>query len=168
IPMNIAAIRQSIIDVAHQYPKNRWRLRLTVNQEGKEEISIRPLEHVATQKVILAKEPINKNHLYVYHKTTNRLCYEEHQVKDESILDVLLWNDKQELTEFTIGNIVVEWNGELVTPPVSSGLLAGTFRNQLLNNGEIKEKVITKNNIRQCKNIWLINSVRQWVKVELV
>ena len=81
--------------------------------------------------------------------------------------DVLLFNEKDELTEFTIGNLIVEMDGELFTPPVSCGLLAGTFRAYLLETGEIKERVIRKDEIKNCARIYLVNSLRKWVEVEI-
>ena len=81
--------------------------------------------------------------------------------------DVLLYNENNELTEFTIGNLVVEINGELFTPPLSCGLLAGTFRAHLLETQQIKERVIRKDELPGCTKIFLINSVRKWVEVEI-
>ena len=81
--------------------------------------------------------------------------------------DILLFNERNELTEFTIGNLVVEMNGELFTPPISCGLLAGTFRAQLLETHQIKERVILKNELAICTKLFLVNSLRKWVQVEL-
>ena len=81
--------------------------------------------------------------------------------------DVLLYNENDELTEFTIGNLVAEMDGELFTPPISCGLLAGTFRSHLLETGQIKERVISKDDLEKCSKLFLVNSVRKWVKVDL-
>jgi para-aminobenzoate synthetase/4-amino-4-deoxychorismate lyase len=81
--------------------------------------------------------------------------------------DLLLWNENDELTEFTIGNLVVEINGELFTPPIFCGSLAGTFRAHLLKTGEIKERVIRKDELGKCSKLFLVNSVRKWVEVRL-
>ena len=78
--------------------------------------------------------------------------------------DVLLYNENNEMTEFTIGNLVAEMDGELFTPPISCGLLAGTFRAHLLETGKIKECVIHKDDLANCAKIFLINSVRKWVE----
>ena len=64
--------------------------------------------------------------------------------------------------------IVVKLNGKLYTPPVKCGLLAGTFRKELLDRKEIQEKIITKAELRDAEEIWFINSVRKWIRVELV
>jgi len=62
---------------------------------------------------------------------------------------------------------VVSIDGELFTPPVESGLLAGTFRNQLLDEGKIKERVITVAELKDSREIYLINSVRKFVTADL-
>ena len=56
--------------------------------------------------------------------------------------DVVLWNDGGEVTETTTANIVADFGEGKVTPPVSCGLLAGTFRAELLARGEVREAVI--------------------------
>jgi para-aminobenzoate synthetase/4-amino-4-deoxychorismate lyase len=63
---------------------------------------------------------------------------------------------------------VIEINGIFITPPVSSGLLAGTFRSALLHQGEICEGIVTEDMIRKADAVWLINSVRKWMPVEIV
>ena len=42
------------------------------------------------------------------------------------------------------------------------GLLAGTFRANLLAENKIKEAIIRKEDLSQCENIYVINSVRKW------
>jgi para-aminobenzoate synthetase/4-amino-4-deoxychorismate lyase len=50
--------------------------------------------------------------------------------------------------------------GALVTPPISSGLLPGTLRAHLLDEGKIREKVITVQDLIAGNNCYLLNSVR--------
>jgi para-aminobenzoate synthetase/4-amino-4-deoxychorismate lyase len=78
--------------------------------------------------------------------------------------DVLLYNENGELTEFTIGNLIAEMDGKLFTPPISCGLLAGTYRSHLLETGKIKEHVVHIDELRKCSNLFLVNSVRKWVE----
>ena len=74
----------------------------------------------------------------------------------------MLWNEKDELTESCIANIVVEIDGGLYTPPVDCGLLAGTFRAWLLDQGKIEERRLKIGDLARCSKIHLINSVRKW------
>jgi para-aminobenzoate synthetase/4-amino-4-deoxychorismate lyase len=118
-------------------------------------------------KISLAAEPIDSNNIFLFHKTTQREAYDKALVVPQIYNDVLLYNEKDELTEFTIGNLVVELNGSLVTPPVSCGLLAGTFREYLLETDQIKEQVIRKDELENGKKVFLINSLRKWVEVNI-
>jgi len=54
-----------------------------------------------------------------------------------------------------------------VTPPVSCGLLAGTFRDELLEKGEIEERAVSLSDLKRAKAVWLINSVRKWRRVSV-
>jgi para-aminobenzoate synthetase/4-amino-4-deoxychorismate lyase len=115
-------------------------------------------------KVRLAEKPVNSNDRFLFHKTTNRAAYEQAAI--EGYDDVLLFNENRELTEFTIGNVVVKMNGDLYTPPTHCGLLAGTFRAELLESGKIKERIVRLEDIEKCAQIYLVNSLRKWVNVE--
>lgn len=146
------------------------KVRLLVTKEGEIKIEGQPITQIDTPlKVILADEPIDKNDPFLYHKTTNREIYTKFQSKKPAdVFDVLLWNQDEELTEFTNGNVVVEIDGHYWTPPISSGLLAGTFRDSLIKKGEIREKIIKLAELKTCTKIWFINSVRKWIEVEFL
>ncbi|MED3643341.1 aminodeoxychorismate synthase component I [Caldifermentibacillus hisashii] len=131
------------------------------------------MEHAAPPlverpKVVLADKPIKRENIFYYHKTTNRKIYSQFQSQKPDIFDVLLWNEEMELTEFINGNVVLEIDGKLWTPPVKSGLLAGTYRGFLLKQGKISEKTLKLADLNTCTKIWFINSVRKWVEVERI
>jgi para-aminobenzoate synthetase/4-amino-4-deoxychorismate lyase len=60
---------------------------------------------------------------------------------------------------------VFELDGELITPPVACGLLAGTFRAELLETGKVTEHVIPLHRLKECTKIYRVNSVRKWEEV---
>ena len=82
--------------------------------------------------------------------------------------EVLLWNERGEVTEATIASLVAEIDGERVTPPVASGLLPGTLRAELLEAGALGERVLLKDDVRRAARLWLINSLRGWIDAALV
>lgn len=169
IPISENELQNELGDIERLYPTESWRIRLLVDLDGNISKEAYPLEKTEQQHVLLAKQPINKENIFLYHKTTERSMFEEHRhLITDDLLDILLWNENGEITEFTIGNVVVEKNGELFTPPISSGLLPGTFRQHLLEQGEIKERKIYVDELNYFDSIWLINSVRKWVKVNLL
>jgi para-aminobenzoate synthetase / 4-amino-4-deoxychorismate lyase len=64
--------------------------------------------------------------------------------------------------------VVVEVQDRRVTPPVSAGLLAGTFRDDLLASGAIVERRVTVAELREARRIWVVNSVRGWREAMLI
>jgi para-aminobenzoate synthetase/4-amino-4-deoxychorismate lyase len=74
---------------------------------------------------------------------------------------VILWNERGEITETRIANICLEIDGKIYTPPVTSGLLGGCYRGELLAKGEIAEKVLLLDDLRRAKRMILLNSLRR-------
>ena len=95
----------------------------------------------------------------LYHKTTARAAYDRARAATPDCDDVVLWNRDREVTETSIANIVVEVDGQRVTPPVSCGLLAGTGRGALLAKGSVREAVVTIDTLRRATGLWVVNSV---------
>jgi para-aminobenzoate synthetase/4-amino-4-deoxychorismate lyase len=124
-------------------------------KDGRIEIQVTPLGEV--KSVQLATEPVDSSDRFLYHKTTRRPGGD----------GLVFWNERGELTESSIANVVVTIDGELCTPPRESGLLAGVFRNHLLAQGTIKERVITIAEFQNAEELYLVNSVRKWIRVHL-
>jgi para-aminobenzoate synthetase/4-amino-4-deoxychorismate lyase len=82
--------------------------------------------------------------------------------------DVLLFNEQGEVTESTIANVAVDIAGKFATPPVSCGLLPGTLRAHLLQQGELVERRITVAEVLKAPCVFLLNSVRGVYPVEIV
>ncbi|MEH7226236.1 aminodeoxychorismate synthase component I [Bacillus sp. JJ1566] len=163
-------IEASLTKFAHQHPEGLFKVRLLLAKTGDIIVEGGPAEQLkAPLKMVLADKFIDNNNPFLYHKTTNRGIYQEFQfTKPPEAFDVLLWNEAEEITEFTNGNVVVEIDGHFWTPPVTSGLLAGTFRANLLKQGKIHEKVLTIADLKRSKKVWFINSIRKWVEVEFM
>ncbi len=144
------------------------RVRLSLTHAGEITISSSPLMPTADgQPVILAPTAVNSQQRFLYHKTSNRKVYDAYTQQSPNYFDVLLWNEHGQLTEFTKGNLVLELAGQRWTPPVSAGLLAGTYRAELLQQRAIQERTLVLADLQAASKIWLINSVRGWVLVEL-
>jgi para-aminobenzoate synthetase/4-amino-4-deoxychorismate lyase len=130
-----------------------FKVRLKLWKEGRIELEAAEIEtRDEVRCVTLATEPVDSSDRFLFHKTTRRLPSE----------DVIYWNERGEVTESTIANIVVSIDGELFTPPIECGLLPGVFRNHLLAEGKIKERVIKIEEFKSAKDFYLINSVRKW------
>jgi len=128
------------------------KVRLTLWKDGRIETQVSQLEPFVDLSMTLATTPVDSSDRFLFHKTTLR----------DFSPDVVFWNERGEVTESGVANIVVPIDGQLYTPPVASGLLAGTFRTLLLAAGQIKERVITVEELPE--EFFLINSVRGWMR----
>jgi para-aminobenzoate synthetase / 4-amino-4-deoxychorismate lyase len=108
----------------------------------------------------LARKAVSAANRLLYHKTTARALYDDHRADFPDAFDVLLFNDEGRVTEFTFGNVVACIDGKLLTPPRQDGLLAGTYRQELLDAGAISEAPITLADLRRASAVYHVNSVR--------
>ncbi|WP_298831206.1 aminodeoxychorismate synthase component I [uncultured Planococcus sp.] len=169
-PGNIPEIESELNQLAETYPVGTYKVRMLLDDKGQTKLEAQKTATIDKPiKCSLASSAVDSRNPFLFHKTTHREVYDKASAKlPDDIFSVLLWNEKQQLTEFTIGNVVLEKNGRFFTPPVSCGLLAGTFRQQLLDQKLIEEKVILKEELQEYEGIWLINGVRGWLAVELM
>jgi para-aminobenzoate synthetase/4-amino-4-deoxychorismate lyase len=158
-----AGWRESLDATAAGLPRARYKVRLTVDRKGMPDCRAERLPEPRASgpvRVRLALSAVDSNDPFLYHKTTHRAVYDEARRSRTDCEDVILWNERDEVTESTIANIVVETDGALWTPPVSSGLLAGTYRGWMLSRGVIRERILTIDSLRKCRRILLVNSVQ--------
>ncbi|WP_170006252.1 aminodeoxychorismate synthase component I [Bacillus fonticola] len=168
-PFNQAHVKQTIEEIAKEDDCQSYKLRALLSSDGELTVEKSLYTHDNEVKTVrLATTPVDRNHLFLQHKTTHRDVYEQHQRAHLDVFDVLLWNEDGELTEFTLGNVVLEINGKRYTPPLTSGLLAGTFREFLLETEQLHDRVLRKEDLERAERVWLINSVREWVEVEFI
>ncbi len=168
--VNINNLYRELKELSKNLTSSRFKIRLLVNMEGK--ISLEKEEIFSEQnkkewKVALSKSPVNSEDPFLYHKTTHRKVYDDAMNAFPNYDDVILWNEKEELTESTIGNLAIEIEEELFTPPVSCGLLAGTYRASLLEKGLLSERVLSVKDLSREHKIYLLNSVHKSWEITL-
>ena len=145
------------------------RIRLLVGGVRDIEVQSAALAPLATPApVARARAAVDSRDPFLCHKTTHRTTYEARAAERPDAFDVLLANERGELTEFTRGNLVLERAGERLTPARTCGLLDGVFRRTLLERGAVREAVLTGADLAAAERLWLINSVREWVPVRLL
>ena len=138
-------------------------------RDGKIRVEVLPI--VANQKIVRlgkAQEVVHSDDIFLFHKTTNRSVYEQVKARFSQCDDVLLGNEHGEITETCFANIVYTFGGDLYTPPRTSGLLAGTMRQELLEKGRVSERVLPWEELEECEKLWCVNSVRKWKRAVLV
>lgn len=163
ITIDLPRVQSQLAALAATLPRQPHRVRLLVDEDGNSRLEAQVLETPANPPPVrlgLAQVPVDRSNVFLYHKTTHRDVYEAAQGSCPDCDDVLLWNEAGQITETTIANVAVRLDGALVTPPVASGLLPGTLRAQLLEEGQLQERVIGIDDLARCQGIYVMNSVR--------
>ena len=168
-PFDAMHLSESLERTARQYPDGHWRVRLRLSPSGEVNLEAFPLDILPlSPQVSMASSPVARDNPWLRHKTTRREIYTALAKEQAGIFDTLLYNEQDELTEFTRGNLVIERQGRLLTPPVTCGLLPGVFREVLLTRKRVIEEVVTLDDLTKANTIWFVNSVRGAVKVNFL
>jgi para-aminobenzoate synthetase/4-amino-4-deoxychorismate lyase len=164
IPFQESVLREKLLRLASTLDgqSNGQRIRMLLSRQGDvrcEVGELRPLP--ARYTIALAKYPVCSSNQSLYHKTTDRTLYDSAEPEIADSVDVILWNERGELTETRIANLVLEIDGVRYTPPVASGVLPGCYREELLARGVVRERVLLKGDLQRATRIRLINSLRR-------
>ncbi len=163
-PCSIQNLRERLQTLTTAFTEPAYRVRLLLSPHGEIQIEASPLQPLPQPwRVQLATFPIEPDNPFLRHKTTLRTHYEAARRDHPQVDDVILWNRRGELTESTIANLVLVMGEEKLTPPASSGLLPGTLREELLQQGVLREAILPKEALFQADAIYLINSVRGFI-----
>ncbi|HET9426008.1 MAG TPA: aminodeoxychorismate synthase component I [Gemmatimonadaceae bacterium] len=164
----VRRIRDELLSQAAERPGGIQRVRVLLGRDGSHEIVVEPFAPaVAPRCLALSAEPVDSRDRLLYHKVSDRSRYSSRLGGLQEADDVLLVNERGELTETTIGNIVLELDGRRVSPPLESGLLPGVYRGELLAAGEIEERLLYPADLARCTALWMINSLRGWVECRM-
>lgn len=149
------------------------RVRLELHRGGACDVSVQRYEPPpadAVWRLAFAATRISSNDPLIRHKTTRRDLYQsaraEHPAAEAE--EVLLLNERGEVCEGTICNIFAEMGDGLpLTPPVSSGLLPGVLRAELLAQGRAAEKVLRPADLVAARQIFVGNSLRGLIRARI-
>ena len=170
-PFPETRIRVALDDLVKERPTGSHRARITVDRHGAVRAEALPLQEPRDGPlpvVAVSRTPVDSTNRFLFHKTTYRRVYERRRAEASSSLhDVLLLNERGEITEFTRGNVVLDLDGRLVTPARSSGLLAGCLRAELLEDAVVREEQVPVSALWRARRVWFINSARGWIEVRV-
>ncbi|HMN01694.1 aminodeoxychorismate synthase component I [Geobacter anodireducens] len=170
IPLRLGSLQQVLTRRA-ALMEGRQRVRVLVNRRGAFTIQESPLAEASCPEpapVCFAATAVDPADQFLYHKTTYRPLYRHELAAAPHCADVIFVNRHGEVTEGTTANLAARIDGEMVTPPLAAGILPGTFREELLAEGAIRERSISREELEHCREIYLINSVRRWRPVSLL
>lgn len=144
----------------------RYKVRLLLSRDGSLACESAPIEPVATEATAgFATARVDSEDRFLYHKTTLRDRCRDELAARLDLDEVIFLNERGEVTEGANSNVVARIGGRCLTPPLASGLLPGTFREELLAEGTIEERVLTRADLEDAEALFLINSVRKWRQV---
>jgi para-aminobenzoate synthetase/4-amino-4-deoxychorismate lyase len=150
-----------------------YRVRALLAESG--ELNISHAKHTAnaasqTGNVRLSSKRTLSTDVFLRHKTTHRELYDSEFAKcrDDGFDEVIFLNERGEVTEGAISNIFIRRGGELLTPPLSAGVLPGVFRRHLLaTDSTATEETLTLEDLESADAIYLCNSLRGMREVKL-
>lgn len=150
------------------------RVRLEVSGEGEFELIHTPLQPAAPDTVwalVLADETTRSDDRFLFHKTTNRAFYDDtrRRYSERTGCDeVLFENETGFLTEGSFTTLFVRKAGRLLTPALCHGLLPGTFRAGLLEQGLAEEADLKRADLVGAEEVYVGNSVRGLIRCRLL
>lgn len=103
------------------------------------------------------------------HKTAWRPVHEAAaaEARERGCFDVILRNERGELTEGSRTNIFLEIGNTLYTPPLGCGVLPGILRSQLVSEGRAVERVLFERDLPAATTIYAGNSARGLLRARL-
>jgi para-aminobenzoate synthetase/4-amino-4-deoxychorismate lyase len=168
-PWDEEKARHVLNDIAEAHKPGRFRVRLLMAAAGDfqcEALSLAGGEKTQPLRLTAAPGHVDSRDVFLFHKTSHRAVYESAMEQyGQGMDDVLLGNERGEITEGCIANIIYKLDGKLWTPPLTCGLLAGVRRGELLASSEVAERVLTWEELPRCEALWLCNSVRGLMEV---
>lgn len=124
--------------------RDNAKVRMLLGRSGALAIEIRPLEDAPDEPVSVAVVPlpIDPSDFRLRHKTSDRAFYAAARAP-AGTFEVALRDPRGFLTEGSFTHIFVEYDGKLLTPPLSRGLLPGILRAELIESGRAVEADLT-------------------------
>jgi len=165
-------IQQALEDALRGTTGERLRVRLLLDEDGGITVSTAPQPAQAPDAVmryVVSDTRLKSSDLFLYHKTTRRQLYDSEWTHYHDTLgadEVIYLNEAGELAEGSRTTIFIERDGTLLTPQVSSGLLPGTLRQSLIDEGRAVEAPLRLDDLAKADAIYLGNSVRGLVRAE--
>ena len=153
--------------------KHNQRVRLLLHRDGRVEVTSTLLTEDSAlsgqQQVFFSDQQVNPNDPHLFHKTTRRSLFDSERkpANDRGCFEVLFTNTLDQVTEGAISNLFIRNSDNFLTPPVSCGLLAGTYRRMLLEEGRAVEQVLSVDDVLAAKEVYVANSVRGLVRVQV-
>ncbi len=142
-------------------PDGPRRLRVVLDRRGRHRLELVALDDSAPLvRLAVATARVRSDDPFMCHKTTRRAVYERARSAHPLADDVLLVNERAEVVETTIANLLYRLGDEWFTPPLASGGLPGIGREVLVSSGAVSERVLPLAQLAACDELAVVNSLR--------
>jgi len=162
-------ILKSIIDIVDDLDSNKkYRFKILLSKWGGLNIDVREVIRSEKKSIaVISNNKINSMNKFQFFKTTNRELYDkEYDSHKNDYVDVLFLNEKGNLSEGAITNIIIKKGDKYFTPPIEDGIFNGCYREHLLKTRkEIEVKSFGMDELHAADELILINSVRKEIKI---
>ena len=114
-------------------------------------------------RIRVSTQRVSSGDVFLRHKTTRRELYnsEYAAAQQDGFDDVIFLNERDEVTEGSISSVFVRQGSKLLTPSLSSGVLAGVLRRHILETDPTaEERVLTLSDLEQGDATYIGNSLR--------
>jgi para-aminobenzoate synthetase/4-amino-4-deoxychorismate lyase len=143
------------------------RVRLVLRADGRVELTATPLADVTSAvadpvELCIDPVPLHSSDPALFHKTLDRRRYDERAARHPAADDVVLVNERGEVTETTRANLAARTGGRWITPPLACGLLPGIERARLLAAGQLTEAVLRVEDLLGADAVATFSSLRGW------
>lgn len=150
----------------------QFKLRLELDALGKIKLEYQAITKIKSKfRVALLNNALDTSHPLFRYKTTSPLVRGlytqlDNQFKPDGIDELLFINQHGEITEGRFYNFIIELDGQLITPPISCGLLNGIYRINMIKHQQVYERIITKEMLMHATKIYLCNDVRGLIECD--
>lgn len=153
-------------------PARNHRLRLLLDDGGSHTLEVNPLDNTPTPvRVYLNPAPLIADKFWLRHKSTRRPWYAAASAwleQNPDFFDMVFCNRDGQVSEGSRTNLyILNPAGTWLTPPIDCGALPGVQRQALLDQGAVQEGIITRQELRDAREIRISNALRGWVPAVL-
>ena len=143
-------------ELAHLESNLDYRCRIALQKNGAFHLVITELTDLPASylQAQLTEQKLDLATPFTYFKTSQR----DHL--NQSDHEQIFHLPDGTLLETTIGNLVLEIEGQLYTPPAHLPLLDGIYRRHLLETQQVEEKLLTLNDLTDADRIYACNALR--------
>jgi 4-amino-4-deoxychorismate lyase len=159
---DLAAVETALVGAVSADPA---RIRLTLGAKGDIDVVASPFPVAAPSwQIGLAAQKLMSGDPWLSVKSTRRDSYDQARSSLAGGYDEMVFqNERGEVCDGSITTVFFDRGHGLCTPPLSSGLLPGILRTQMIATGAARESVLMASELSEVR-LWVGNSLRGMIR----